>query len=156
MVSSGLTPRGPCPSLFEGTRAGCNTPAEISPEGSWGGESCLMWHCAGCSPGHVWFSGLGMFIKGHVQPHPPAPSSLSPRGCLGLFIPQCVLLPMVGIGQEKHLALGLLKSHEIPMDLSPKLFQVPLDDIWLLRHDNNTTQLGVFCKLPDCALNSAV
>lgn len=82
-----------------------------------------MWHCSGCSAGHVWFTGLGMFIKGHVQPHPPAPSSPSPQGCLGLFIPQCVLLPMVGIGQEKHLEL---------------------------------VQLGVFCKLPECALNSAV
>lgn len=82
--------------------------------------------------------------QGHVQPivhqHPQA---LLGQAALGLFIPQPVLIPMAALAQVQHLALGLIKPHEIPMFPLLDLVQVPLGGIPSLMRVNSTTKLGV-------------
>jgi len=50
----------------------------------------------------------------------------------------------------QDLALGVVEPHEVSL---LKLVQVPLDGIPSLRCVNCTTQLGVICKLAECALD---
>ncbi|GAB0180776.1 cAMP-dependent protein kinase inhibitor alpha [Grus japonensis] len=56
----------------------------------------------------------------------------------------------------QDLALGLVELHEVHMGPPLKPVQVPLDGIPSLRCVNCTTQLGVICKLAECALDPTV
>ncbi|KAJ7420807.1 hypothetical protein WISP_46437 [Willisornis vidua] len=78
------------------------------------------------------------------------------RAALDLFIPQPVLIPGVAPAQVQHLAPGLVKPHEIPMDPHPELVQIPLDGIPSFTGVNHITQLGVTCKIPEVALDLCV
>ncbi|KAF4794971.1 hypothetical protein TURU_096979 [Turdus rufiventris] len=66
---------------------------------------------------------------GHVQPL----THSTPKFFSSVH-PQPGLVPGVVPTQVQHLALGLVKSHEIPMGLVPELLQVPLDGILSFRH----------------------
>ena len=83
--SSGPTPTAPCLSCAEGSRAGCLTPGEVTPEQSRGAESPLLtcWSCFfWCSPGYSWPSWLWAHTaRSRWASHQPAPPSSSPRGC---------------------------------------------------------------------------
>ncbi|KAJ7411115.1 hypothetical protein BTVI_51132 [Pitangus sulphuratus] len=100
----------------------------------------------------VGFLGCKRTLPAHVQPlihqHPLV---LLSRASLDLVIPQPGLIPGVALTQVQHLALGLVKLHEIPMGPLLELVQVPLDVILSFRCVNNTTQLDVICKLAEGA-----
>ncbi|RMC19204.1 hypothetical protein DUI87_03809 [Hirundo rustica rustica] len=56
----------------------------------------------------------------------------------------------------QHLALGLVKSHEIPMGPVLQLVRVPPDDLLFFRSVNSSTQLGVISKFAESARNPLV
>ncbi|KAJ7424650.1 hypothetical protein WISP_27833 [Willisornis vidua] len=51
------------------------------------------------------------------------------------------------------IVLGLVENPEVHISLIPKLVQVLLDDMPSFRHANHITQLCVFCKPAECALD---
>ncbi|KAK4805320.1 hypothetical protein QYF61_018183 [Mycteria americana] len=78
------------------------------------------------------------------------------RAALNPFIPQPVLILVIALTRVQDLAHGLVELQEIHMGLLLKPVKVPLDGIPSLKHINCTTQLGVFCKLAEGALNPTV
>ncbi|TRZ09630.1 hypothetical protein HGM15179_017476 [Zosterops borbonicus] len=56
-------------------------------------------------------------------------------------------------GMVQHLALGLVKSHEIPMGPLLELVQVPLNDILSFRCVSCTIQLDAICRFVEGALD---
>jgi len=93
-ASSGPTPTAPRLSCAEGSRAGCRTPGQVSPERGRGAESpsspCCP-HCWGCSPGHSSPSGLQAHIaRSHPALQPPIHPGPSQQGCSqSLHPPAC-------------------------------------------------------------------
>ncbi|KAF4799508.1 hypothetical protein TURU_054323 [Turdus rufiventris] len=71
------------------------------------------------------------------------------RTALELSIPQPVLMSGVPLTQVQHLALGLVKPHEIPMDPLLELVQDLLDGTLPFRSVNSTTQLSVTYKFTE-------
>lgn len=63
-----------------------------------------------------------------------APQVLLSRAALGLFIPSlCLYRGLVALTQLQHLALGLVKTHDIPTSPLLELVQVPLNVISFFR-----------------------
>lgn len=75
---------------------------------------------------------------------------------MNLFISQLVLIVDVAATQVQDLALGLVKPHEVHLDLLLKPFWVPLDNILSLGHVDHTPQLRVIHRIAGCALNLTV
>ncbi|KAK4806258.1 hypothetical protein QYF61_013402 [Mycteria americana] len=95
----------------------------------------------------VGFLGCKRTLPAHVQffIHQ-YPQVLLCRAALNPFIPQSVLISGIAPTQVQDLALGLVELHEVHMGPLLK----PVKSI------NCTTQLGVFCKLAEGALNPTV
>ena len=102
----------------------------------------------------VGFLGCEHTLPAHVQLFVHQyPEVFLGRATLNPFIPQTVLILGVALAQVQDPALGHVKPHEVHTGPLLKLVQVPLDGILLLRCVDCTTQVGVFCKLSEGALN---
>ncbi|PKU44723.1 hypothetical protein llap_4997 [Limosa lapponica baueri] len=64
--------------------------------------------------------------------------------------------PGVALTQLQDLALGLFDPHEVHIGPLLEPAQITLDGILSLRCVNNSTQLGVICKLAEGALNPSM
>jgi len=118
VASSGPAPTGPCLCCAEGSRAGCSTPSEVSPEQSRGAESPPS-TCQRASLHAVQdISGLLVCertLLAHVQLFiHQYPQVLLGRAPLNPFIPQPLLIGSgVALIQVQDLALGLVEPHEV-------------------------------------------
>lgn len=74
------------------------------------------------------------------------------QGCSASVPPPACGDTGIALTQLQHLALGPVKTHDIPTSSLLELVQVPLDGIPSFRSVNCTSQLGVICKCAKCAL----
>ncbi|KAJ7426861.1 hypothetical protein WISP_11805 [Willisornis vidua] len=102
---------------------------------------------------HTAFDAAQDVLPAHVQPliHHHSQVLLG-RAALNLFIPWPVLIPGIALIHMQHLALSLVKPHEILMHPLPQLVQIPLNGILSFRCVNSTAQLDVICRFSRGAL----
>jgi len=95
-------------------------------------------------------------LSAHVQLYiHQYPQDLLSKAALHPFLLQLVLIPGAAPAHVQGLTRGLVEPHEIHVGQLLNLVKVLLDGIPSLRHVNRTTQLGVFCKLAEGALDLA-
>jgi len=105
----------------------------------------------------VGFLGCEHTLLGHVvlliNQHPQV---LVLRAGLNPFTTQPVFVLEAAPTHVQDLALGLVELYEVLTGPSLKPFKVPLDGIPSFQHVDRTTQLGVFGKHAEGALNPTV